>query len=337
MKAFYLTALCALSLAAWGQPVFENSGKSLSDVCHAPEGKTPVSVQGDINKDGIKDLVIAIPEVYDGDTFAFYLGQKDGSLSRFRSYEVLLPYGDNTHLSITDAGVVRIQLDRDEGADIFLFRFEKGDFRLIGGKKDRHKSSENYDISYNYLTNKMIRTDGSGGSRKVTNGDLPKLPVINFGWIPLSYDMLDYLHAEPEDGPMTPDDILVMGIFRVMQANEMLFWHFCDWDNPYRDPRPADEDSWYAEDDYMSPGSYNYYATLDINKRQDGAYWIEMSESFTDRSFEADIDWESDEEIELPEGAYEEETSEGGWIFRDGQFIPQEVTQTASPAERSED
>lgn len=25
------------------------------------------------------------------------------------------------------------------------------------------------------------------------------------------------------------------------------------------------------------------------------------------------------------------EVSEGGWIFKDGQFIPQEVTQTASP------
>ena len=45
MKAFVLTALFALSLAAWGQPVFENSGKSLSDVCHVPEDTTPVSVQ----------------------------------------------------------------------------------------------------------------------------------------------------------------------------------------------------------------------------------------------------------------------------------------------------
>jgi hypothetical protein len=75
----------------------------------------------------------------------------------------------------------------------------------------------------------------------------------------------------------------------------------------------------------MSPGSYNSYSELGISKIQDGAYLIELYESFTDRSFEADIDWESDEEIELPDDAYEAETSAYRWIFRDGQFIEQEI------------
>ena len=326
MKKFMLSAaLCALTLAASGQDVFQQTGKSVAGLHETRTDETVVTVEADINKDGVKDLVIALGGYYPGSNFAFYFGDRQGSYNLFREYEVSF-YGDKIGLSVTDAGVVRIQLDGDGGADIFLFRWQDGDFRLIGGKKDRHVS-DHYDESYNYLTGKMIRTDGEGGSRKAVTSDMPKQPAINFGWIPLYYDMLGYLVEEPEDVnyEFTPDDMLVWGIFRVMQANEMLFWHFCDWENPYRDPWRAEDDLWNATDDYMSPGSYNSYSELGISKIQDGAYLIELYESFTDRSFEADIDWESDEEIELPDDAYEAETSAYRWIFRDGQFIEQEI------------
>ena len=317
-------ALCALTLAAWGQDVFQQTGKSIADLHETRTDETVVTVEGDINKDGVKDLVIALDGYYSGSNLAFYFGDRQGNYNLFRDYDVSF-YGNKIGLSVTDAGVVRFQLDGDSGADIFLFRWQDGDFRLIGGKKDRHVS-EHYDESYNYLTGKMIRTEGEGRSRKAVTTDMPEQPAINFGWIPLEYDMLGYLVEAPEetDFELAPDDMLVWGIFRVMQANEMLFWHFCDWENPYRNPSPA-EVGWYAYDDYMSPGSYNSYSTLDISKIEDGAYLIDLFESFTDRSFEADIDWESDEEIELPDGAYEEETTESRWIFRDGQFIPQEI------------
>ena len=326
MKKFMLSAaLCALTLAASGQDVCQQTGKSVAGLHETRSDETVVSVEADFNKDGVKDLVIALGGYYPGSNVAFYFGDRQGNYNLFRDYDVSF-YGDKIGLSVTDAGVVRFQLDGDAGADIFLFRWQDGDFRLIGGKKDRHVS-ERYDESYNYLTGKMIRTEGEGRSRKAVTTDMPEQPVINFGWIPLEYDMLGYLVEEPEDVnyEFMPDDMLVWGIFRVMQANEMLFWHFCDWENPYRNPWRAEEDRWNASDDYMSPGSYNSYSELGISKIEDGAYLIELYESYTDRSFEADIDWESDEEIELPDDAYEAETSDYRWIFRDGQFIEQEI------------
>ena len=191
--------------------------------------------------------------------------------------------------------MVRIQCDADEGSDIFLFRWEGGDFRLIGGKEDRHKSEADYDISYNYLTGKMIRTDGKGKSRKSQTLDMPKQPKILFGWIPLEYSALGYLVETPEmeEDPLSPDDMLAWGIFRVMQANEMLFWHFCDWENPYHDLHPDGDEGegfWYADDEHMSPGSYNAWSSLSIQKLADGSYDIDLTESFYDRSYEALFD-----------------------------------------------
>ena len=334
-RILLITALCALTLAAWGQPDFQKTGKSVADLHEIRTDETVVSAMADINKDGIKDLVIALDGYYSGNNFAFYFGDRNGNYNLFREYETAR-YGNKTGITVTDAGVVRIQCDYEGNSDIFLFRWQDGDFRLIGGKKDRH-ASEHYDESYNYLTGKMIRTDGEGGSRKAVTTDMPKQPAINFGWIPLYYDMLDYLIEAPfEDGDeLTLDDMLVWGIFRVMQANEMLFWHFSDWENPYRNPGyGGDEGSWYAYDDYMSPGSYNAWSSLDIDKLEDGSYRIDLFESFYDRSYESlfDDDYSNIDEI-MAEYETEEETSEYRWIFKDGQFIPQEVPQPAASEE----
>ena len=327
MKKTILTlALCCLAAGSLYAQVFNPTATSAGAVCS--EDRTVVSAEGDINKDGVKDLVAVAKGNYSWVGFAFYFGEKQGGYTLFRDYDAEL-VADDIKLSITDKGVVRIELVYESAADIFLFRYEGGDFRLIGGKKDRHKSSEDYDISYNYLTDKMIFTDGSGKGRKSTTLDMPKLPKIHFGWIPLRYDMLDYLTEEPgedsEEDPLDPDDILVMGIFRVMQAHEMIFWHFCEYDNPYHDPRPSDT-GWYAEDEHMSPGSYNYYGAMTITKRPDGSYEIDLTESTTDRTFESSIDWEA-EEVELPEGAYEEELTRTVWVFKDGKFTVESITE----------
>ena len=318
MKRSILTllALCT-AFAAWGQPVFRESGKSVSELCTV-ENLDLVTAEADINKDGIRDLVIAIPDLYNDLNFAFYFGQADGSYKQFRDYGISVP--DGLGITVTDKGVVRLQCDRDGGFDVFLFRWQDGDFRLIGGKKDRHKG-EHFDESYNYLTGKMIRTEGEGKGRKVINSDLPALPAINFGWIPLNYNMLDYLHVEPEDGPMDADYILVMGIFRRMQDEEMLFWHFCEWDNPYHDPVPDGENKWYAEDAHESPGSYNAYSVLSFTKQNEGVFLIELSETFYDRSWEADINEDGSNIDELlEEAAPEESGSEEEWTFYNGWF-----------------
>ena len=328
-KILLSLALCALPLAAWSQPVFQPSGKSVADIHETRTDETVVTAEADINKDGIKDLVIALDGYYSGSNFAFYFGDKNGVYQLFREYETDL-YGDKVGITVNDKGVVRIQCDYEGNSDIFLFRWQDGDFRLIGGKKDRH-ASEHYDESYNYLTGKMIRTDGEGGSRKAVTTDMPKQPAINFGWIPLYYDMLGYLIEEQaeDDYNLTPDDMLAMGIFRNMQANEMLFWHFCDWENPYHDLHPDGDEGegfWYADDEHMSPGSYNAWSSLSIQKLADGSYDIDLTESFYDRSYEAlfDEDMSNIDEV-MEEHETEEEITRSRWIFKDGQFIPQEI------------
>lgn len=328
-KISLIAACCSFALAAWGQPVFQPTGKSVADLHETRTDETVVTAGADINKDGVKDLVIALDGYYSGSNFAFYFGDGNGGYKLFREYETEM-YGSKCGITVTDKGVVRIQCDGDAGSDIFLFRWQDGDFRLIGGKKDRH-ASEHYDESYNYLTGKMIRTDGEGSSRKAVTTDMPKQPAINFGWIPLYYDMLGYLLETPaeDDYIMTPDDLLAMGIFRVMQANEMLFWHFADWENPYHDLCPDGEEGenfWYANDEHMSPGSYNAWSSLSMEKLADGSYLIDLTESFYDRSYEAlfDEDLSNVDEV-MEENESEEEITRSRWIFKDGQFIPQEI------------
>ena len=335
MRKILLTAaFCSFALAAWSQPVFQQRGKSVEELHEARPGEIVVTAQGDINKDGFKDLVIAFTGTYHDSDFAFYFGDKEGNFNLFRDYTVDM-YGYETGITINDKGVVRIQRDRDGDADIFLFRWQDGDFRLIGGKKDRHASGH-YDESYNYLTGKMIRTDGEGKGRKSVTSDMPKQPVINFGWIPLCYDALDYLIETPEgyDSDLSPDDMLVWGIFRVMQANEMLFWHFCDWENPYRNPSPGEDNRWGADDEHMSPGSYNYWATLGFEKLVDGTYLIDLTEGFYDRSYEQYFNEDLSNIDEVMEQYEKEERVDSYlWIFKKGQFIPQEVPESEEPEE----
>ena len=323
MKNILISVLCALLLLPQTGVLaqdFKATGASALDLYDPGEEQSVVSAEGDMNKDGVKDLVLFVTGFASGDNFAFYFGDGHGGYKLFRSYPVGLR--ENVKLSVTDAGVARIQHDLEEkGADIFLFRFENGDFRLIGGKEDRHVSAH-YDISYNYLTGKMIRTDGEGKSRKSATLEMPAMPKIHFGWIPLNYDMLAYLLEESEDGPMAPEYLEVLGIFRVMQDLEMLFWTFCDWDNTYHDPMEDDEtDGWIAFDSYEAPGSYNAYSQLSLIKAKDGSYNIRLSESFYDRSYEQyfNDDLSNIDEV-MEEHEKDEEVSETSWVFKDGKF-----------------
>lgn len=312
-NTFFACLLCCCVATSLQAQNFKQTAAS-ARAAFTGEG-TPVVAEGDINKDGVKDLVVAVPGYVDGCNFAFYFGNGKGGYTLFRDYETDVD-GDKIDISVNDKGVVRIEYGISAGADIFLFRYENGDFRLIGGKKDRHKTPEDYDISYNYLTGKMIRTTGKGQGRKSETLDMPRQPKILFGWIPLHYDMLDYLTEETEDGAISPDDMLVMGIFRVMQSNEMLFWHFCDYENTYHDPMPS-QGGWVANDEHMSPGSYNYISVLNITKQKDGSYLLELDESYTDRSFESEL---NEDLSNMPENAYQEDRSETTWVFKDGKF-----------------
>ncbi|MBR4803677.1 MAG: hypothetical protein IK032_03470 [Bacteroidales bacterium] len=295
---------------------FKQSGSSAAALV-IPKCTSLATAQGDLNKDGKKDLVIfANYEKYNSeDDFAVYFGDAQGKYSLYRSIRSDLP--SDLELSITDKGVIRIESHLTDAVDVFLFRYQDGDFRLIGGKKDRHKT-EHYDISYNFLTDKMIRTDGEGKAKKSVTSAMPKLPVLKLGWFPMNFNMLNYLFDENEED-RSMEYLTVMGIFRLMQANEMLFWHFCDYENPYRDPRGANG-SYTADDELMKPACYNAFSTMSIDKQKDGSFLIDLSETFQDRTYEQKYneDLSNIDEVEIPDNT--ESSTRTKWIFKDGKF-----------------
>ncbi|MBR0073643.1 MAG: hypothetical protein IJP95_07375 [Bacteroidales bacterium] len=320
-----LAILLALCNGLYSQN-FKQSGKTASEL-YTKKATSTLSAQGDFDKDGIKDLVIFVEQDYtetgDGNTFAFYLGNAQGGYSLFRAYNVSL--SGNSKITVTDKGVVRIESPTDgNGSDVFLFRYQDGDFRLIGGKKDRHHS-EHYDESYNFLTGKMIRTSGEGKGKNSATSQMQPMPKLNFGWFPLCFDMLDYLFKNEEEN-QDMEYQTVMGIFRVMQANQMLFWHFCDYQNPYRNPHGSNG-QWLADDELLKPACYNSFSSLSIKKQNNGTYLIELSETFEDRSYEQQFneDLSNIDDVEIPDNT--EQTSFTKWTFKNGQFIQLTATE----------
>ncbi len=293
---------------------FKSSGKTLTELCSEP---ITAKVEGDINKDGVKDLVISTE--YHG--CAFYFGKADGSYSLFSDYDLSMP--QEAKITINDKGVLRIQKDFDGNSDVFLFRFQNGGLVLIGGKKDRHKS-EHYDYSYNFSTGKMIKTSGEGTAKTSVTETMPKQPSLKFGWIPLKWNMLDYLFETFEDGAgLATEDMLAYGIFRRMQDAEMMHWVLCDYEGYYGKAlqNGENDEGWSAYGIYEAPGSYNADTYITINKQKNGTYKIYIKETSQDRSYESQLNEDASniDDLDIPD----EETSEVNYIFNDGKFIEQ--------------
>ena len=326
IPAIALLASCGISAKA---QTFKPSGKTAEEL--STEEITN-KAEGDFNKDDVKDLFIS---TYKGS--AFYFGKAGGGYNLFHDYD--LSVSENAKLSVTDKGVLRIQQDTDDGSDIFLFRYQDNCMRLIGGKKDRHKTSENYDISFNYLTAKMITTTGSGNSKQSETKDMDNLPILRFGWFPLEYDMLEYLVHQiyyDEETP-TPEWKEAFGIFRLMQSGYYLFGFFNDYENEYHDIRPAGKNKFEAEFITERPMVYNHSSTVSMEKLSDGTYKIHIEDAHRDREYESIVDQyisehPEDEDLDYdilmeksgaqyPAEEYDE--SENNYIFKDGSFIEQ--------------
>ncbi|MBQ3657868.1 MAG: hypothetical protein II956_13685 [Bacteroidales bacterium] len=303
---------CGISTAE--SQIFKPSGKTAAELCTE---KITLSAEGDFNKDGVKDLVISTE--FNGS--AFYFGNSDGSYKLFRDYDLSMP--DNAKITVNDKGVLRIQKDYDKGFDVFLFRYQNGGFALIGGKKDRHKT-EHYDYSYNFSTGKMIKTEGEGANKTSVTENMPKQPPLKFGWIPLKWDMVDYLFETFEDGEgLNIEDMLAFGIFRRMQDAEMMHWSLCDYEGYYGKALQDGEngEGWSAYGSYEAPGSYNNYTYIEIKKQKAATYKIYIKETSQDRSYESQINEDASnlDDLDIPD----EETSENRYIFDDGTFIEQ--------------
>ena len=158
----------------------KRQGTSVEDV--VPSGWQHQESQGDLNKDGIADIVVIATPDYeenlkrrdDGYVYNFnqpilaiYFGNAQGLFSQWRQYDNVIPADDKEYcshdiaLTVTERGTLRIAVgvwcsagSYGTSTDTYIYRFQKGDFYLIG--KDTEEMMRNTGeiniVSENYLT-----------------------------------------------------------------------------------------------------------------------------------------------------------------------------------------
>ena len=182
MMALIVSAGIAGAQGKFAKSLFKASGASVEDV--VPADCDSIVVEGDLNKDGFKDVVIIAtprnPEnmqtrddgyVYNFNkpVMAVYFGNESGTYSLFKQYFNTIPGQEDEYqsvdidLRINDKGVMRISPSyfnsagsSDSDASVYVFRFQNGDFYLIGKdtKSFSRYSGESTEVSENYLTHK---------------------------------------------------------------------------------------------------------------------------------------------------------------------------------------
>ena len=217
MHKFIFLLLTVLLSTVVNAQNFKRSGASAKDV--TPKGwRIDCEPTGDLNKDGLADLVImATPDsavhivkrtdgsIYNNNqpVLAIYWGKADGTYVLFKEYPKELPIldddlmtmeglmMDNTNkVTITDRGVLRIENHSDQAGSIVmdieeLYRYQNGDFELIGkldSDYDRDTQSFN-EASYNYSTGKVKFTKSymDGRDDEVSWGTCLKFPKKKLG------------------------------------------------------------------------------------------------------------------------------------------------------------
>ena len=171
--------------------------------------------KGDLNKDGILDLVLAATPRnlehmmtrddgyeynFNKPVLAIYFGKDDGTFSLFKEYPYTIPGAVDEYTfvelasEITEKGVLKLGLGYFNSAgssetdnNTYLFRFQDGDFYLIGFDSEAFSrySGEAEKVSRNYLTKRQSTTTYNMFDDKVkpteTWTDLPDKPLERLG------------------------------------------------------------------------------------------------------------------------------------------------------------
>ena len=213
IRRFLIVAFVGLCAGVRAQQL-QQQGRGVEDL--VPAGWDHTEATGDLNKDGIVDLVVVASPDFKENTktrddgyvynfnqplLAVYFGTAEGKMQLWRQYDQVVPARPDEYVSIdasltiTEKGVLRISLETfasmggwgSENSN-FFYRYQDGDFYLIG--KEYHNMSRNTGdmetTSENYLTwRRQVVTENafedSNVPRKETWTKLPKKPLEKLG------------------------------------------------------------------------------------------------------------------------------------------------------------
>lgn len=179
MKTVFISiawCLCAISMNA---QALKQQGASAEKI--VPEGWEHEEALGDLNKDGVKDLVVLAKPNFkenmqtrdDGYEYNFnpyilaiYFGQAEGDFKQWKQYENLFEPDsewttNDVDVEITERGTLNISTSFFASAGSYgtnqtkyTFRFQNGDFYLIGKESTdmMRNTGEMTTVSENYLT-----------------------------------------------------------------------------------------------------------------------------------------------------------------------------------------
>lgn len=209
IACFCMSVFTAFGVQAQG---LGQQGKSVEQI--VPTGWLHQESQGDLNKDGIADLVVIATPDYeenlkrrdDGYVYNFnqpilaiYFGDAQGLFRLWRQYDNVIPADENEYcrhdivLTITDRNTLRIATEvwcsagsYGTSTDTYTFRYQNGDFYLIGmdHEESQRNTGECITTSENYLTwKRQVLTSNFTSSKppKEKWSKLTKKPLEHLG------------------------------------------------------------------------------------------------------------------------------------------------------------
>lgn len=189
MSLFFALTSSPMSAQTSKKNQLAKEGYSIKEI--VPNGWEVQYEKGDLNKDGIEDLVLVvlpndpahIKTRDDGYQYNFnpkflavYFGSSSGLYKRFKVWSKAIPGQEDEYttteaeIAITPKGVMDIRVSywssmgtADTGGTTYRYRFQSGDFYLIGEESGwfNRMTGEGERVSINYLTGQKNVTTGN--------------------------------------------------------------------------------------------------------------------------------------------------------------------------------